>query len=185
MTAQRPNQMFKRLGRCLSVPLAVAGLLAVLACSPPSTQAQLLPPREAQSLETQALMIRTQAGTQHFFTVEVADDRREQGTGLMFREYLAPDRGMIFVYDKPRPIGMWMKNTLIGLDMLFVNGQGRILNIHQGAVPGSLQSIRSAGPAVAVIELADGQAGALNLAAGDTVFHCRFANFPCDWSPAQ
>jgi len=138
-----------------------------------------------QSLETQPLMIRTAAGKQHFFTVEVADDPDEQRTGLMFRTELAPDKGMIFVYSKPRQIGMWMKNTRISLDMLFIDAAGRIVNIYEGATPGSLASIRSKRPSVAVIELAAGKARSAGLREGDQVFHCAFKNFPCETAPAQ
>lgn len=140
---------------------------------------------KGQSLETQPLMVRTQSGKQHFITVEVADDIAEQRMGLMHRMSLDAGKGMIFIYAEPRQIGMWMKDTLISLDMLFLDSAGRILNVHEGAVPHSLQSIRSAGLSVAVVELAAGQAQALGLRAGDQVFHCLFENFPCDRSPAQ
>lgn len=140
---------------------------------------------KAQVLETQPLMVRTQSGAQHFITVEVADEPAEQRIGLMYRTSLEAGKGMIFIYPKPRQIGMWMKNTLISLDMVFLSSDGRILNVHEGAVPHSLTSIRSAGRSVAVVELAAGQAKEFGLSAGDQVFHCQFNNFPCERTPAQ
>ncbi|MEM6681347.1 MAG: DUF192 domain-containing protein [Pseudomonadota bacterium] len=138
---------------------------------------------QAQRLSTQPLMIRTRDGRQHFFTVEVADDPNEQRTGLMFRTELAEKHGMIFLYDAPRQLGMWMKNTLLSLDMIFLDRKGQILNIYEGAEPGSLSSIRSRGKGVGVIELAAGQARAAGLNTGDQVFHCHFNNFPCETTP--
>lgn len=161
--------------------LAVSGIGPL----PVRAMAEPLAEDQPQALETQPLMIRTQGGKQHFFTVEIADDPAEQRIGLMHRTQLGDSEGMIFVYKKPRQIGMWMKNTLISLDMLFLDRKGKILNVHEGAVPGALTSIRSAGPSVAVVELAAGRAKALGIRAGDTVFHCRFKTFPCDRTPPE
>lgn len=158
---------------------------AAMSTQAPKAEQQTAPEAQPQVLETQPLMIRTRAGKQYFFTVELADQPAEQRIGLMYRTSLGEDAGMIFTYAKPRRLGMWMKNTLIGLDMLFLDARGRVLNVHEGAVPGSLASIRSAGPGVAVVEIAEGRAKALGLSAGDMVFHCRFKNFPCDVTPPQ
>jgi len=128
-------------------------------------------------------MSRTRGGLQHFYPFEVAVVPEERRTGLMFRPELDPNRGMIFLYKEPRQLGMWMKNTLIRLDMIFLDQKGRILNIHRGAEPGVLTSIRSRGQGVGVIELAAGQAAAAGLSAGDQVFHCHFKNFPCETTP--
>ncbi|MEO0410623.1 MAG: DUF192 domain-containing protein [Pseudomonadota bacterium] len=138
-----------------------------------------------QRLDTQPLMIRKGSGKQVFFTVEVADDIGEQRTGLMYRTALDAGEGMIFLYDQPRVIGMWMKNTLIPLDMIFMDQAGRVVNVHAQAEPGSLTSIRSRGLSVAVLEIKGGDAQALGLQAGDQVFHCHFGNFPCETTPAE
>src|SRR5204863_508166 len=82
---------------------------------------------------------------------------------LMFRQSLAPDAGMLFDYRTPSMGAMWMKNTLIPLDMLFVDQQGRIINIHERAVPGSLDPISATAPARAVIELNGGTAAHLGI----------------------
>src|SRR4029078_1297165 len=78
--------------------------------------------------------------------------------GLMFRRSMAPDAGMIFDFKTPSMATMWMKNTLIPLDMLFVDARARIVNIHERAVPGSLDTIAAAAPVRAVVELNGGTA---------------------------
>jgi hypothetical protein len=112
----------------------------------------------------------------HKFTVEVATSPGQMEQGLMFRQSLAPDAGMIFDYRAPSMAAMWMKNTLIPLDMLFVDQRGRIINIHERAVPGSLDPIAAAAPARAVIELNGGTAARLGLKAGDRVIFPMFGD---------
>jgi uncharacterized membrane protein (UPF0127 family) len=96
--------------------------------------------------------------------------------GLMFRRAMAPDSGMLFEYPAPTVATMWMRNTLIPLDMLFVDEQGRIINIHERAVPLSLDVISAAAPVRAVIELNGGTASRLGIAPGDLVRHPFFGN---------
>jgi uncharacterized protein len=105
----------------------------------------------------------------HHFTVEIATTPQQMEQGLMYRPSLAPDAGMIFDYGRPSMAMMWMKNTLIPLDMLFVDAQGRIVNIHERAVPGSLATIAAAAPVRAVIELNGGTAARLGIRPGDKV----------------
>jgi hypothetical protein len=112
----------------------------------------------------------------HKFTVEVATSPGQMEQGLMFRQSLAPDAGMIFDYRAPSLAAMWMKNTLIPLDMLFVDQRGRIINIHERAVPGSLDPIAAAAPARAVIELNGGTAARLGLKPGDRVIFPMFGD---------
>ena len=109
------------------------------------------------------------AGGPHKFTVELAATPAQLEQGLMFRRSLAPDSGMLFDFQVPSMATMWMKNTLIPLDMLFVDAQGRIVNIHQRAVPGSLETIAAAAPVRAVIELNGGTATRLGIRPGDRV----------------
>jgi len=108
-------------------------------------------------------------GGPHKFTVEVATTPGQMEQGLMFRQSLPADAGMIFDYGVPSMAAMWMKNTLIPLDMLFVDQRGRIINIHERAVPGSLEPIAAAAPARAVIELNGGTAARLGIKPGDRV----------------
>ena len=105
----------------------------------------------------------------HSFEVEIADDGAERARGLMFREYLAPDAGMLFIYPRERIASFWMKNTLIPLDMLFIANDGTILQIAPQATPHSLDPVRSEAPVRAVLEINGGQAEALGIGVGDRV----------------
>ena len=121
------------------------------------------------------LVIVTASGGVHRFTVEVARSRAEQERGLMFRDSLADDRGMLFDWGGMAPAAMWMKNTLIPLDMLFIDADGTILDIFANAVPGSLDVITAGVPVRAVLELNGGAAKRLGLKPGDRVRHPMFA----------
>jgi uncharacterized membrane protein (UPF0127 family) len=134
-----------------------------------SAEAQL------QRFATSELTIVSATGL-HRFTVEVAETPEQMEQGLMFRRTMAPDAGMLFDYKTPIVATMWMRNTLIPLDMLFVDTQGRIINIHERAVPQSLDVIAAAGPVRAVIELNGGTAARLGIARGDQVKHSIFGN---------
>jgi len=144
----------------LSLLLAVSGHVAL---------AQLAP------FQTAPLTIVTAGGPQKF-TVELAATPAQMEQGLMFRRSLAPDGGMLFDYRTPSMAMMWMKNTLIPLDMLFVDAEGRIVNIHERAVPGSLATISAAAPVRAVIELNGGTAARLGIRPGDRVIFPIFGN---------
>jgi len=125
---------------------------------------------QLQSFATSELTIVSTTGPHHF-TVEIAKTPAQMEQGLMFRRAIAPDAGMLFEYQEPTVATMWMRNTLIPLDMLFVDAQGRIVNIHERAVPQSLDVIAAAGPVRAVIELNGGTAARLGIAPGDLVQH--------------
>jgi len=135
---------------------------ALLVAFAPAAYAQL------QTFPKAELTIGSPGGP-HKFTVEVATTPGQMEQGLMFRHSLAADAGMIFDYGVPSMGAMWMKNTLIPLDMLFVDQQGRVINIHERAVPGSLEPIAAAAPARAVIELNGGTAARLGIKPGDRV----------------
>jgi uncharacterized membrane protein (UPF0127 family) len=128
-----------------------------------------------QEFPTSELTIVSSTG-RHRFKVEVAETQAQMTQGLMFRRSLAPDAGMLFDYKQPTMATMWMRNTLIPLDMLFVDAQGRIVNIHQRAVPQSLDVIAAAAPVRAVIELNGGTAARLSIEPGDQVVHPIFGN---------
>ena len=130
---------------------------------------------ELQRFATSELTIVSATGP-HRFTVEVAETPEQMEQGLMFRRTMAPDAGMLFDYKAPTVATMWMRNTLIPLDMLFVDAQGRIVNIHQRAVPQSLDVIAAGAPVRAVIELNGGTAARLGIAPGDQVQHPIFGN---------
>jgi len=122
-----------------------------------------------------ALQVEAADGTRHAFTVEVAATPDQLAQGLMYRQKLAADAGMLFDFGAPRPVSMWMKNTLIPLDMLFIAADGRVLGIAQRTVPHSQALIESPGPVKAVLELNGGTASRLGLKAGDRVVHPLFA----------
>ena len=153
-------------------PLALAVLFLAASCGG-------TPARAAGhvAMETSELTIEGAAG-RHRFQVELATTPEQRMQGLMFREALAPDAGMLFVYAGERPVGMWMKNTLIPLDMLFIDGAGRIVNIAERTVPGSLETIPSAGPVKGVLELNGGTAARLGIMPGDRVVHPMFQAGP-------
>ena len=118
------------------------------------------------------------ASGRHAFTVEVAGTPEQMERGLMFRRELAPDAGMLFDFKTPTLATMWMHNTLIPLDMLFVAEDGRIVNIHQRAVPLSDAIIAAAAPVRAVIELNGGTAARLGIVPGDKVLFPIFGSRP-------
>lgn len=103
------------------------------------------------------------------YRVEVAETRAQKSRGLMHREYLAPDRGMLFLYEPARETAMWMKNTYIPLDILFIDAAGTILRIEERTEPMSLQTIPSGGKVRAVLELNAGQTELRGIKAGDRV----------------
>ncbi len=125
-------------------------------------------PAQLARFPTAPLTIVTSSGP-HSFTVEVATTPAQMEQGLMFRRSLPPDSGMLFDYGAPSMAMMWMKNTLIPLDMLFVDSTGHIVNIHERAVPGSLATIAAAAPVRAAIELNGGTASRLGIRPGDRV----------------
>ncbi|MCC7276038.1 MAG: DUF192 domain-containing protein [Alphaproteobacteria bacterium] len=124
---------------------------------------------------TSPLAIETADGRRHAFTVELALSNAQQMQGLMYRRSLAPDRGMLFVYEEDAPLAMWMKNTYVPLDMLFLKADGRIINIIENVPPQTLDSRPSDGPARAALELAAGTAARLGIRPGDRVVHERLA----------
>ncbi|MEM5468585.1 DUF192 domain-containing protein [Celeribacter marinus] len=117
------------------------------------------------------------------FAVEVADDAGERAQGLMHREQMSRFSGMLFVYERPGRAAFWMKNTLIPLDMLFVDVRGVVTRIHENAVPLDLTAIEGGDAVFAVLEINGGLAAQLGLQAGDTLRHPAFgpdAAAPCD-----
>lgn len=114
------------------------------------------------------------------FQVELASTMESRRQGLMFREQLAPNEGMLFVYNEARTVAMWMKNTLISLDMLFITDEGVIARIEANTVPLSLRAISSDGPVRAVLELNGGTVEAFAIQPGDRVSHKAFAIIDTD-----
>jgi uncharacterized membrane protein (UPF0127 family) len=121
-----------------------------------------------ENFATSELTILTAGGPQKF-AIELALTNAQMEQGLMFRRSLAPDAGMLFDFKSPTAVSMWMKNTLIPLDMLFLDEHGRIIDIRERAVPLSLDIIAAKAPARYVIELNGGTAARLGIKPGDQV----------------
>jgi uncharacterized protein len=103
------------------------------------------------------------------FTVEIADTEAARRAGLMCRESLPADRGMLFVYPAPREARMWMQNMRLPLDMLFIDAEGRIVKIASHVAPGATSRIHSGQPVTAVLELPAGTADRHGIRIGDRV----------------
>jgi uncharacterized membrane protein (UPF0127 family) len=156
-------------------PALCAALLPLLAVSAAPEGALPLSafPRERIAIETRASIRR------HLFEAWRADTARTRAQGFMFVEDAAvrPDQAMIFVYDPPQYVGMWMKNTLLPLDMLFVDERGCVVTIRENAPPGSLRNIPSGAPVALVVELKAGTVASRSIAVGDRVLRLD-ANWP-------
>lgn len=110
----------------------------------------------------------------HRVEIEVARTERARETGLMYRRSMPRNHGMLFIFPSEQPVSMWMKNTYIPLDMVFVSRKGRVTSVTRDAVPMSETIISSGPPAFAVIELNAGAASAMGLDVGDQVRHPSF-----------
>lgn len=108
-------------------------------------------------------------GGKESFAVKVADDGAERAQGLMFVEAMPLSEGMLFVYEAPRRVSFWMKNTLIPLDLVFIRPDGSIVRIAENAVPMSLDPIPSLEPVGAVLEINGGRSAELGIKPGDKV----------------
>lgn len=111
--------------------------------------------------------------TTHAFTVEVVDTDATRARGLMFRQELAPNAGMLFDFLAERPVAFWMQNTYIPLDMIFARADGTIARVHANAVPFDQTSIPSGEPVQFVLEIPGGRAAELGIEAGDRLDHPR------------
>lgn len=118
-----------------------------------------------------------------YFTVETADTPQERSRGLMHRETLPRNVGMLFVYDAPQPVAFWMKNTLIPLDMIFADATGTVRNVHHMARPHDETAIPGEGRIKAVLEINGGLARVLGIGPGTQLRHPAFdtgiAAWPC------
>jgi hypothetical protein len=115
------------------------------------------------------LVIQVSEDKQHEFRIHLAVSPSERSQGLMYVRKMPDDVGMLFVYERPTLISMWMKNTYIPLDMIFIGEDGRILTIASDTVPHSLATISSGKPAIAILELNAGISKKLGLAPGQLV----------------
>ncbi len=111
----------------------------------------------------------------HSFSVEVMRTDRQRERGLMYRRFLPPDRGMLFDFGTERPIMMWMKNTFISLDMIFIGRTGKVVGLAENAEPLSEKIIPSGAPAYGVLEVNAGTIANIGVKIGDSVRHPLFS----------
>ncbi|WP_108659652.1 DUF192 domain-containing protein [Acuticoccus kandeliae] len=148
----------------LAAPIPLASHHAAFAADAATIDKATLPADE--------LVLVTGSGT-HTFTIEIADDPVERAQGLMFRETMARDHGMLFDFGREAPRAFWMKNTPLPLDIIFTRGDGTVVSIAKHTTPFSTDSIPSDGPARFVFEVNAGVADEIGLAPGDTLLHRR------------
>lgn len=140
-------------------------IYGALAYEGDTANSEAMPP-----LPTEELTIVNPRGS-HDFQVEVVREPDDMRRGLMFREDVPQGTGMLFHFGKPHRIAMWMKNTIVPLDMLFINAQGIIVDIAENTTPFSLTPIVSNAPALAVLELKAGASNRYGISEGDRVEH--------------
>tara|TARA_R110001606_G_scaffold71247_17_gene163773 strand:+ start:9743 stop:10216 length:474 start_codon:yes stop_codon:yes gene_type:complete len=150
--------------------MILTGMLAAVLLAPLFGCAGAQTPKDATGRPLEPLTVITASGT-HKFMVEIADEEPERQRGMMFREPLADDRGMLFEFPDVAERGFWMRNTPSSLDIIYIDPRGRIVSIASHAVPFSEQVIPSNGAASGVLELRAGRAGEIGARAGDQVQH--------------
>lgn len=161
--------------RCL-LRAAHVPLVALLLLLPGlGAQAQTGPQPE---LPKERLVIVTRDGQRHELNVEMALTPEQQTVGEMFRTSVPPDGGMLFDWGREQESTMWMRNTLVPLDMLFIRADGTVRRIAENTVPESLAIIPSGGPVRATLEVAGGTARRLGIHVGDKVLHRTFGSAP-------
>ncbi len=169
--------MIRKTFATLTGVLAASSLLVwIAACSPVSAGATAAASTAAaetrihpqSGLAVIPLKVMTAKGA-HVFQVEVAASSLEQARGLMWRTTMGADEGMIFPMVPARPAAFWMRNTVIGLDIIFIGADHKVLNIAANAVPYDETSLPSLGDAGCVLELNAGHAAEIGLKPGDTV----------------
>lgn len=147
---------------------ALVALFLVGAAAPSSVAAQTTS-QQSMAFDSEPLSIVSPKGVTSKFSVELALTPPQLEFGLMYRDKMPADHGMLFDFGTSRPVMMWMKNTKLSLDMLFLDQKGVVTHIQENAVPYSEAIISSDGPVAYVIELNGGIVRKLGLAVGDKV----------------
>jgi uncharacterized protein len=127
--------------------------------------------KDAKTQESLERLEIISGATTHVFQTEVMKTPEQRSKGLMFRQFMPEDRGMLFDFDREEPVAMWMRNTYIPLDMLFIRANGVIHRIHERAQPLDETTIPAGAPVRYVLEINGGVATKLGLKAGDRVKH--------------
>ena len=161
-----------RFSRSLLFAFGFAAALAGAMVLAGPAQAQSAP--QTQPTTTEPLEIVTASG-RHSFAIEVMRTDEERARGLMFRRFMPADRGMLFDFKTEQPVMMWMKNTYIPLDMIFISRSGAVTHIAANTEPLSERTISSGPPAFAVLEVNAGVAAKIGVKPGDRLVHGLFA----------
>jgi uncharacterized membrane protein (UPF0127 family) len=159
--------------RCLAALTVTLGLAFGAGVAPALAQDDPTGPQPM--LPREPLTITDDSGHAHAFQVEMATTPQEQETGLMFRKSVPADTGMLFIFPAVQPEPFWMKNTLVPLDMVFINPDGTIRAIAENTVPFSLAPVDSGGPVLAVLELQGGITAKDDISVGDRVTAPQFS----------
>ena len=125
----------------------------------------------ASDSQSDSMITITTRNAEYVFTIELARTSEEMERGLMFRDRLQSDHGMLFLFPDEREVSFWMKNTLIPLDLIFADASGRIVRIAERAVPLSTELIPSQAPVRAVLEVNGGTAERLHITVGDKLVY--------------
>ena len=156
----------------------IAAVATVFLCVLGATSTMADARSDAQQLDSRfarsTLQIATPDAKLHKIDVWIADNDARRARGLMFVDDMSDDAGMLFIYPQPQDISMWMKNTHLSLDMLFVNADGRVHRVVANTKPMSLDTISSDGSVLAVIELKAGSAARMKIRPGARVIHPAF-----------
>jgi len=154
---------------CWPLPVALLVVCALFTTGRVTGTPRVIEARPLDTFPRERIAVETRSARRIVFEAWRADTNETRAQGLMFIEELEPSQAMIFVYDPPQQVSMWMKNTYVPLDMLFADLSGCIVTVAANAKPLSLDTIAGAGPVAYVIEIKAGTAAAHGITAGDRV----------------
>ena len=167
------GHMKKIISRFLVPILSALAVTSALSGAMRPTAAHAQPAAVEAETKLETLRFKTASGD-HAFSVEVMRTDAERAKGLMYRRFMPTDRGMLFDFKVEQPVMMWMKNTYLPLDMVFMSRDGTVVNIAENTEPLSERIIASGAPTYAVLELNAGVARRIGLKVGDHATHALF-----------
>lgn len=156
-------------GKSTFLTLLLAGTIAVSCKEKTESKPQDLSEPVSFTQEAEGYLVKTLGDTIKHLKLEIADDDYQRETGLMYRQSMEQDQGMLFIFENEAPRGFYMKNTNIPLDLLFLDAENKIVSISRNAKPQSMETIPSEVPAQYVLEINAGLADQWNLTVGDSL----------------
>ena len=153
----------------LFLSLILVGMITTSCKDKPEVQPEDLSKPVTFTKEAEAYITKPTGDTIQFLHLEIADDDYQRETGLMYRESMEKDQGMLFIFENEEPKGFYMKNTNISLDLIFLNADNKIVSISKNARPQSLETILSEVPAQYVLEVNAGLSDEWDLQVGDSL----------------